>query len=211
MPSDYTNRAITSDLKPILSADGFYRRHPRCFVRIRGDLVDVVSFQVSQYGSKLFYVHHFCNLLPDPNWEYVITGYQVGNRLGRRDGDGSEWIGDTEDNAKEAIKSVVHTYEATIKPWFEMVPDVRNWIVEYIGSGRSTVNSFEMVVALALIGKKSRSWWILCDLIDSASDSKQKSFLTDVQNAIGEDRFEALFNDWRQRAISKNMLEKAVI
>ena len=138
-------------------------------------------------------------------------GYQVGNRLDRRDGDSAKWVGDTEENAEEAIKSVVCSYESTIRPWFETMPDIHSWIVEYIGTARSTVNCLDMVVALALVGKKSRSWWILCDLIDSASNSKQKSFFTDVQNAIDEGRYEALFKDWRQQAISKKKLEKAVL
>jgi hypothetical protein len=35
MASDYINRAITTHLKPVLAADGFYRRSPKVFVRIR--------------------------------------------------------------------------------------------------------------------------------------------------------------------------------
>lgn len=211
MPGDYINRAITYKLKPVLTADGFYRRHPKCFVRIRGDLVDVLSFQISQYGSRLFYVHHFCNLLPNPDWESVIMGYQVGNRLSSRDGDGTKWIGDSEESANESMGSVVRAYESAIRPWFEMVSNVREWIVEYIGTGQSTVNSLEMAVALALIGKKGRSWWVLCDLIDNAANAKEKSFLTDFQDAISEYKFDELFEKWRQRSISENKLEKAVL
>ena len=211
MPSDFINRAITAELKPILEADGFFRRHPKCFVRVRGDLVDVLSFQVSQYGSRLFYVHHFCNLLPDPNWESVIAGYQVGNRLSAKNGDGTDWIGDSEENANVAMGSVVRAYEMTIRPWFETIPDVRNWIVEYIGTGRSSVRAFDMAVALALIGKKNRSWWILCDLIDNATGKKNKALLTQFQDAVSENRFDTLFEDWRKRAISKNKIEKAIV
>ena len=49
---DFVKRAITKHLKPALADAGFYRIRPRKFVRLRGDLVDVIAFQMSQWGGR---------------------------------------------------------------------------------------------------------------------------------------------------------------
>lgn len=210
MASDFINRAITSQLKPVLTEDGFFRRSPKVFVRIRNDLVDVMSFQVSQYGSKLFYVHHFCNLLPNPDWESATSSYRVGSRLNGGESSRSNWIGDTEANARRAMHDVVDTFKSTIRPWFEQIPDTRNWIVEYIGSARSTLQSFEIAVALCLIGKEDRAWWVIGDLIDSATDAQNKKLFKSFQEAIDDGSYQTLLRQWRDDAIRENAIERAV-
>ncbi|MGI9263760.1 MAG: DUF4304 domain-containing protein [Gammaproteobacteria bacterium] len=210
MASDFISREITSQLKPVLVEDGFFRRGPKFFVRVRGDLVDVVSFQVSQYGSKLFYVHYFCNLLPNPDWKRATSGYRVGNRLNGGQVSGTNWIGDTEANAQDAMQDVVGAYEATIRPWFEQIPDVRNWIVEYVCAETTPLQSLDMAIALCLIGKKGRAWWITCDLVDGARKGKEKEFFNSFQEAIDDGSYKSLLRQWRQEAIEKNSIGKAV-
>jgi len=213
MPSDYFNKAITSKLKPALVAEGFFRRRPKEFVRIRGELVDVISFQLSQYGSKKFYVHYFCNLLAHPEYEEPLISYRVGARLSAPHDMDVPWVGDTEEGAMSAIESLVSTYHSILTLWFSSIDNVRDWLVELISSPNSSVSDLDVAIALCLIDRKSRSWWILCELLDRCEEggvkSEWKEMLLEFHDAISENRYLELLSRWKKEVISKNKIESA--
>lgn len=217
MAIDHASRAITSILKPLLNTNGFYRRSPKLFVRVRENLVDVISFQMSQYGSKHFYLHYFCNLLPTPNWEQKLTGYQVGHRI-QQDNDGPLWVADSETTAPAAMKSVISVCQKEILPWFDNISGVKEWLIEYIAKPNSNLETFEVSVALLLLGHTNKPWWILSTLSEKAIDSnrnieRQKDFKLRAKNfasAVDNNSYLTILNQWRDQNIINNKIQKAV-
>ncbi len=217
MAKDFAARAITAQLKPLLIQHGFYRRNPKTFVRIRGDLVDVISFQMSQYGSKLFYLHYYCNLIPMPDSDFLISSYNVGFRV-QQDPEGAKWQADTAASAFDAMNSVVNVCENKVLPWFQQMPNVQTWLIEYLASSRSSLQTYEVVIGLLLSGHTNRPWWLLTEIseqpldpeLDIARQKKYRSEARKFADKVHNNSYQALLNHWKATAISKHGLEKAV-
>lgn len=218
MAKDFATRAITATLKPLLSQHGFYRRNPKTFVRIRGDLVDVISFQMSQYGSRGFYLHYYCNLLVTPNWQKVLSSYQVGYRI-QNIKNGPELKADDEVSATEAMEGVVNLSKEVVLPWFDELIGVKEWLIEYIAKPGKTLNSTEVVSALLLLGHTNRPSWILSDISENAKDPEgdieaQKAIRKEAKiyaDAIDNNTYRNLLSEWRQMAIDMHKIEKAIV
>jgi len=103
----YLNKTITKYLKPFMVKNEFHRLKPRVFVRIRGDIVDTLSFQMSRWGNG-FYIHYFSNLIYA---DEVYTYKHVGNR--------TELIICTCDNeisTQTAVQDLINLTFRTTKP-----------------------------------------------------------------------------------------------
>lgn len=213
MPKDHAARAITSELKPLLLSHGFIRKTPKSFIRVRGDLVDVISFQMSQYGSKLFYLHYFCNLIPTPNSEKLLSTNLIGNRL-QRGPEGPVWQADSESAAVDAMKNVARVCIEQVIPWFDNMPEVGSWLIEYIASSRSTLLSYEVIAGLLLLGHTSRPWWLLSELSERPIDPDwnterqklQRAKAKEYADLIHNDKHRELLESWRQAAFENNGL-----
>lgn len=171
---DHLKKYIKEILLPILGEDGFKLYRPKDFVRVKGPFVDRISFQLSQYGSKNFFVHYYKNLISDPLVD--IDSYRVGNRLmnNSENGDDTKWCGAHDAEAQDAIASVSHAYSETIRPWFESLESVPEYFFEYFANNRdATLNSMEIVIAFAEGSKRERSWWLCSDMVESQTTTNQ--------------------------------------
>lgn len=172
---DHLKKYIKGDLLPILSEDGFKLYRSKDFVRIKGPFVDRISFQLSQYGSKNFFVHYYKNLISDPLVD--IDSYSVGNRLtdNSNNGDDTKWNGNDDSEAQDAIMSVGQAYRKTIRPWFEALESIPGYFFEYFANNRdATLNSLELVIAFAEGGKRERAWWLCSDMVENKTTSNSK-------------------------------------
>jgi len=124
---DYIKKEITKQLKPRLIEKCFYRTYPKVFERVRGDIIDTIEFQMSQYGSQLFYIHYYCSLLPV---EKSYRRHEIRYRDSRNDNDDIDWIGDNEENARKAILSLLNALEEKILPWFDSIKSIEYFMVE---------------------------------------------------------------------------------
>lgn len=213
---DFVKRAITKHLKPALADAGFYRIRPRKFVRLRGDLVDVIAFQMSQWGGRDFFVHHFCNLLPMPEWEDPLEGYKLGERISNGTID---WCGETADKAEAAILDVVQASDEVILPWFDHIAGIKDYIVEYIAKPSTVLSSMQIVVALLLLGKTNRPYWALQEMIEVQPDefddpvefASRNEFYRRFQEQVDSRQHINLLNEWRTYWMEKHQLTKAML
>lgn len=167
---DYLAKHIKTTLSSIVGPDGFKLYRPKVFVRVRGPFVDEVSFQLSQYGSKTFYVHYFTNLLAYPLLD--IDSYTVGQRISECPGvkDEVRWHGATDEGALEAIHSVGRAYETLIRPWFSSVGSIPGYVFESLAMNRgSNIETLEFATAFLEAGNSGRAWWICSDILQQGS------------------------------------------
>jgi hypothetical protein len=206
--TDYLKQAAKEKLEPILNENDFQKTGSRSYVRVREDFVDVIGFQLSQYGSKLFYVHYYCNLLTNPLKEDPIGSYAVGERLDYNDNDDIKWIGDTEEAATLAMASVASITENKIIPWFNSILTPKDYICEYVTNPNTDVNSFDIATMLLRLGRVDRPFWILDELL-TLEDEKEKSdtekieIYTKLIKSIDKNKYPEILDSWREENISK--------
>jgi len=164
---DHIRKHIKDTLLPVAAEDGFQLYKPKVLVRVAGPFIDVISFQLSQYGSKRFYVHYHRNLIADPMM--TIDSYDTGYRLSdnSKNEDLREWAGLEESQSKNALLSVVDAYEKTIHPWFESSGSIQGYVFAYLVKNNvKTINSLKMAIAFYVAGEKNRCFWICNDIVD---------------------------------------------
>lgn len=117
----YLNKTITKYLKPLMVKNQFHRLEPRVFVRVRGDIVDTLNFQMSRWGNG-FYIHYFCNLI----YADEVCAYEyVGCR--------TELIICTCDNemsTQTAIQNLINELTNIIFPWFYSINTIEDYIIK---------------------------------------------------------------------------------
>ena len=174
-PPDYINKYIKKSLLPLIEQDGFKLFKPKLAIRLEKPFVDCISFQMSQYGSKAFYLHYYRNLISNPLLD--IDSYLVGDRLSNNslNGDNVDWIGDTNEKAEKAINSVQNTYLNTIRPWYESIKSVSDYVFEIAATtNHQEFKRLEDAVAFALGGKQERAWWVCSDIINNENQNADK-------------------------------------
>ena len=167
--ADYLKKYIEELLLPVAQSERFFLIKPKLLVRVKGPFIDCISFQVSQHGNKSFHVHYYKNLISDPLLD--IDAYRVGNRLSsnEQNGDDTEWYGSDAGQAEFAIRSVVEAYTKTIRPWFESVTTIAEYVFELAASHQNRgFYSLEDAIAFAEGGKRDRAWWICSDILNEA-------------------------------------------
>ncbi|PVV10014.1 MAG: hypothetical protein B6D77_08870 [gamma proteobacterium symbiont of Ctena orbiculata] len=187
---DHLKQYIKEILLPKTGEDGFQLYKSKELLRVKGPFVDQISFQLSQYGSKTFYVHYQKNLIAYPLLN--ISSYRVGHRLSNNsdNGDESEWRGSESDEAKKAIISVSDAYDKIIEPWFATVSSVAEYVFEYFANNHdATTKSLEIAVAFAYAGKRNPAWWICSDLLSEGIES-DKVILAACKEYIDVDEIE---------------------
>ena len=175
--SDHLKKYIKQQLLPTLAADGFHLYRPKRLIRIRDPFVDIISFQLSQYGSKRFYVHYSIKLLGDPLFD--LSGYNLGYRLSnnRENGDETDWVGMDAFQAQQAIDSVVDAYRKTISVWFNEVDSIAGFVFAYFIKNRTaSINNLQMAVAFHEAGEQNRASWIVRDIIENG-DTENADYL----------------------------------
>lgn len=197
---DYLNTYINEILYPMLKEDGFMLWKSKTFIRLEGDFFDVISFQLSQYGTKNFHLHYHKNLQALP--EVTLSSYSVGYRISNNsvNGDSTDWNGSSNSNAEDAIQSVCRAYLATIRPWFDSVKTVKDYTFERIALNRNvSINHLEVAVAYALDKKFDVAWWI-CRTIIHEELSEDKRVLASCIEYLNSDKLEKLkkFDDYER-------------
>jgi hypothetical protein len=188
---DHLRVAITDLLAPELLACDFVRTQPKTFARVRGDLVDGFSFQVSQWGSKVFYVHSWIS----PRCSPPNSGYLVGDR---HDSDGIgavDWVADTEERAQMAIASLRHYYLDKIEPWFQSIPDLSTFVQHYLKVHKRRRKSVEYL-AMMLVLQRNDEYDSLIAEIDERKE-EQSEELVRLRSARTEGTVDELINHWR--------------
>ena len=214
---DFIRAAITAYLAPTLTRAGFYRYQPKHFVRVRGDLVDIIAFQLSQWGGRDFYLHRGVVLLPNPAMS--IDGSRVGGRTDRSPDTDIKWAGATEEEAALALQNVEKFVTTDILPWFGTINSVRDYAIEYIANPNTHLESMEMAVALLRAGFTNRAWWI-CERLSSrqnylppfeAWEERQMVAALELQQTIDTGSYQAQLDAWKSANIQKYKLEKAIV
>jgi len=54
------NKIIKEELKEFLRSKGFTQLKPKLFVRVRDDLIDILSIEIGRYGTTI-YLNYFIN------------------------------------------------------------------------------------------------------------------------------------------------------
>lgn len=203
---DFVRSAITAHLAPVLAEAGFSRYRPKHFIRIRGELVDCISFQMSVYGSKAFYVHYYVNLLSDPAMN--INSYRLGNRVhaAPRE-DGVPWEGATEEAATAALQSVAVAAQELMLPWLSSIAGPRDYVYEYVANPNTTLESLQLAIALLLTGTTNRPWWI-CESLKSPKfydsppeefEKQQMQWSRELQPLVNGRTYSALLGAWKSK------------
>jgi len=164
---DYIANQIKKLLLPVAEKDGFRLFKPKQLVRVKQPFVDVIGFQISQYGTKLFYVHYYRELLANPMMK--LGSYSMGYRLSnnQENSDSRKWVGLEDLQAQEALLSVVDAYKSTISNWYKSTESIDGYVFEYLVKNRvKTINSLNMAIAFYEAGKTDRSYWICNDIVD---------------------------------------------
>jgi hypothetical protein len=182
---NYIGKAITKYLKPVLEDRQFYKTHSKVFQRIRGDIIDTIEFQMSQYGSEVFYIHYYCSLLPsDKEYSYGDVRY----RDERNENDNIRWIGDNEENANNAMHSLINALEIKILPWFDSIATVEDYMIEnyHINAYSKNITNFYDDWIFRVVGK---------DKNDFISKGKQFNSLNEDQISPYRDKMLQLMAD----------------
>jgi len=182
--SDWIRKSITKYLKAPLEIEGFYRSQPKHFVRVRGNLVDNISFDLSQYGSKSFYVHYFTNLACSANTKSITSSYYIGNRIHRCKDDDTKWIGDTEETANLALNSVLQAIEIEVLPWFESYSTIESYTLELAGQYTSTYESLDLLMALILCGKFGKPYDMIKQMSEAGGNDKHQATIDFLWDSI---------------------------
>jgi len=215
--SDYLKRDIKKTLFPVAELDGFRLHKPKELIRVNSTFFDSIIFQLSQHGSKRFYVHYNRKLLIDPTLN--LSSYSFGYRLSDNSlhGDQTDWCGFKDKQSEDAIESVTSAYRNTIKPWFEFTSSMPNFIFEYLvkTNVRST-NSVTLALAFYEAGKRYSASHIFESIVDENSPSSQLEFSQEYLDVAEAEGLEELRNNelaikfWKKRGESPpepNMME----
>lgn len=206
---DFVQSAITEHLAPVLSKAGFCRYRPKHFLRIRGEMVDSIGFQMSKWGGRDFYVHYYINLLSDPLMD--IDTYRIGKRVDAPPDRDINWAGPGEEAASIALQSVTKVAEDSILPWFESVGTVRDFVVEYVAKPDTQLDNLDLSIALLHIGFTNRPWWS-CEIIKDAQrysepleahEQAKIEHAVQLQQAIDSAKHEELLALWRRQNVDK--------
>ena len=190
---DHLRAAITDLLAPEMLGRGFVRVRPKYFARVRGDLVDGVGFQVSQWGSKIFYVHSWIS----PRCSPPNSGYLVGDR---HDYDGigaADWVADTEERAQLAVASLRHYYLDKIEPWFQGIPNLPTFVQHYLKVHKRRRKSVEYL-AMMLALQRDEEFESLVAEIDERKE-EQSEDLVRLRSAREEGTVDSLIGYWRSQ------------
>ena len=185
--TDYLNKYIKEILLPVAQEDGFFLHKPKELIRINEPFIDIISFQLSQYGSRDFHIHYYKNLLSNPLLN--IHAYTVGFRLSdNRANDDTDWCGAEEDQTKQAIESVLNAYNYTISPWFQNVNSVAHYIYEKASNPQTlSLSDFDSAIAFAEGGKRDKALWMFTKIVDSdipdGVEDDTKEFLNQQKQA----------------------------
>ena len=215
MATDFLRAAITKHLAPVMTRAGFHRHTPKTFVRVRGDVVHGIGFQVSQWGGKDFYLHRSLNLLTFPLM--LPDTYRVGARIDGAEGEAAWHAADAE-AADAALQGVVRVVQAEVLPWFDTVATARDFIAEFVAEPSSTLQSLELCVALLRMGATDRAHHI-CTLLSSPNgymhepterDRRQMDCCREALAAIESGTVQELLDRWRDENIRAHGLDKAL-
>lgn len=206
--TDHVRSAISAQLNPVLSAAGFHRYQPKHFIRIRGELIDCIAFEMSRYGDKQFHVHYYVNLLSDPAMS--VHSYRLGDRLHTAPkADDVPWAGPTEESANAAMHSVVSSVQEFFLPWLDSIASPRDYVYAYVANPTTKMESLQLAIALLLTGTTNRPWWI-CDSLkdpkfyDSPPDdyeTQQMQQASELQLRIDGDTYRNLLSKWKNQNI----------
>lgn len=183
--------AITGLLAPEMLGRGFVRVQPKHFARVRGDLVDGLGFQVSQWGSKIFYVHSWIS----PKCAPPNPGYLVGER---HDYDGvgaADWVADTEERAQLAVASLRHYYLDKIEPWFQGIPDLSTFVQHYLKVHKRRRKSAEYLAMMLALQRDEEYESLIAEIDERKED--QSEDLVRLRSARAEGSVGALIGQWR--------------
>lgn len=216
MATDHLRAAITKHLVPLLGPAGFHRRPPKMFVRVRGEIVHAIGFQLSQWGGQAFYLHQSACLVSDP--QMLPDVYRVGSRIDDG-GDGVTWHGPDAASADAALQSVARVVQSRVLPWLDGIATVRDFIAEYVAMPTTSLQSLELAVALLRMDATDRPHHV-CTTLSSPNgylrepterDRQQMAYADQVLAAIEQGQHQALLDAWREENIAKHGLGPAVM
>jgi len=182
--SDWIRKAITKKLKPELEQQGFYRYKPKDFVRVRGQIVENITFQVSSSGFKGFYLHYFTNLACDPDCDGIVSSYRIGDRLGYSEYDDISWKGDTEEKALIAMDSVINSINKDVIPFFESVGTIEKFTIALAGHYRTQFTDLDLLMCLMLCGEEGKAYETIKEMSDDSIENQYKDIILRLWSAM---------------------------
>jgi len=125
---NHIDKEITKTLKPYLTQKGFFRIKPKKFVRIRGDLIDVIFLGFSRWGEAI-YLYCGINSIYMPDQSPIDT-YSVGDRFISSSYDDTLWVSTNEDDTHASLLSMKNLITKEVLPWFDTLTTTEDYVVE---------------------------------------------------------------------------------
>jgi len=191
-------------LLPELTARGFTARKDGFgWFRVRNEFIDVISVQVGR-GPDSLYLHYFVNLVANPVAD-SLHGYRVGHRLDRHPESGAIWVADSEEELSMIIASVWSAVEACALPFVDGITDLRDYVVEIVSDVNERPFDFDLMVALAGLGKFNKVYWMCQGALDRLPRDIEGGELGELRDAtvklrqaVEAEETGELLREWRR-------------
>jgi len=146
--------ALIEHLEPILDKKGFYKFRKYLYVRVRGDIISVLTMK--RVGKRVIKLHCFCNLLPSNDPKSTLKHYDVGKGYTCNDKDDVAWISTDVENTQKTIYSMIELIQREVFDWFDSIKMIEDYIVEYMNSQLDDIWTYDEKLEsyFALIGKE---------------------------------------------------------
>lgn len=210
---DPLTAATTSVVLPALKPLGFVRVKTRIIGRLRNDILQFLSFQLSGYGGKDFCVNYASLSLFRPREFFSLDG-RLTKHL-KHGGIRQWWSAKTHEAADNSMADIVSTLQEELLPWFNGT-DTVSGLLEYLNKQNWSARhhlEFERACCLARL-----------DIIDDARKAAERAlhlyqedwrdwckpyaaWCKKLIGSIDSDRYQDTLMEWRQLSIDKLKLQ----
>lgn len=220
-PKDPLTAATIAILKPAVDELGFKTDGSRSFARVRDDVLQGFSLQLSAWGSKDFAVNYYAFTLVSPREHFVSL---AGGRLPRGKSRDGWWASKNHQRADESMREVVGGLTTFCFPWFvrtSTTAGLLDVLLEEHAEKRSPDAHylFEIACCLVHLGRTAEAQSVLSEAVAAFRKSHQEHSVRTwclvglercelLQTAIRESTQVQLLAKWREDSIRNLKLEK---
>lgn len=125
---DPTRNAIRNVIEPWLSNSGFVPAEKMSFNRLRGPLIDHISFEFGRWGrGEVIYAYFSVHLVEDPVTS--LHTHHAGGRLG------ASWYPEDRDACKAAAEAMLDNLRLSAFLWFDEIDSISKYEGAWFDSG----------------------------------------------------------------------------
>ena len=124
---DPTKNAVRNVIEPALAVHGFVRAKEKDFYRVRGSLIDAITFGFGRWGSEVLYIYYSVHLVEDP-----VTSpytYHAGDRLS------AVWHPKSHESSIASAEAIIEDLRTYAFRWFDEIGSVEKYEGAWFDSG----------------------------------------------------------------------------